>query len=399
MTMLVHGGLRKCSLLPLIAAAAIAVLLSSCGRPPEGSSLGTEIRRGIDPVVAATVNGKPIYVDDVIVQAAYKGRLRPGERLEQSSDAFYQSLQELVEGRLLAMEAEARGLDKDPTIRHRLDSARVTVLYGAMAEHMRDTVVTDDNVNRLYRETVRALGRNTKVRASHILTETRDQAIAAKTRVDRGDPFAVVAREMSVDSQTRLEGGDLGLRVPESYPEALQEAVRATEIGEVVGPIQSSLGWHLIRVESREADKPPSIESVREIYEENVYQAEMAKLVDKLRRGARVELYLDEEGADAPSINGLAPRGGIEPPAAADPAPVQRAPAAPAPTARPAPEPAPQASPEPRPRPRPAERPPEAAAAAPPPIAAAPAMAAPPPEASPAPLPQPEPPVPGERET
>ncbi len=54
---------------------------------------------------AATVNGQTIYVSDVELEARLKGLIRGGEKLEVDSAEFNEILDQLIDIKLLAMEA------------------------------------------------------------------------------------------------------------------------------------------------------------------------------------------------------------------------------------------------------------------------------------------------------
>lgn len=333
---------------------ALGAGLVACDQGSNVSSLSREVRRGQDPVVAATVNGKPIFVDDVTVEAVVRGQVKLGEDIDPTSDEFYQILQDLIETRLLAQEAEARGLDKSPDVKHRLEIARERILANVLNEHLRDTILTDAAVKRFYRENLKLLGRGQLVHARHILLPTKEAAIQAKLRLDRGEPFETVAYEVSIDRTTGGEGGDLGFKVPDNYPEALQDIMKTAPIGQVVGPVQSDIGWHLVRVEERRQQEPPTLESMRSQLEANLWFPEQRRVVERLRSAARVELFVDEQRRP-----GVAARPGMEAPAAdggggdAGAAPAPSAPVDPAPdvsAAEPAPA-TPQTLPLPLPRP------------------------------------------------
>ena len=377
-----------------IAAAAIVGLalgvgLMACDQGGQDvSTLSKEVRRGQDPVVAATVNGKPIFVDDVTVEAVVRGQLKLGEEIDPGGDEFYQILQDLIETRLLAQEAEARGLDKSSDVKHRLEIARERILANVLNEHLRDTILTDAAVKRFYRENLKLLGRGQLVHARHILLASKEAAIAAKLRLDRGEPFETVAYEVSIDRTTGGEGGDLGFKVPDNYPEALQDIMKTAAIGQVVGPVQSDIGWHLVRVEERRQQEPPSLESMRNQLESNLWFPEQRRVVERLRNAARIELFVDDQRRP-----GVAARPGLDAPAeagAGEPAAPAPSPADPGPAAaEPAPA-GPQILPLPLPRPlAPAPAKPPAAQAKPSPLPLKPA-----PDELPAP-----PPKPSERET
>src|SRR5690349_3269409 len=111
---------------------AIGLTLAGCGLGQNNGG-GDRIR---DPVVAATVNGRPIYIEDVRAHAVSRGFLQEGEDLDANSDAFYLALDELIQFRLFSMEAEARGLDRQPDVRRQLENARERVLAASIYEEI-----------------------------------------------------------------------------------------------------------------------------------------------------------------------------------------------------------------------------------------------------------------------
>lgn len=90
-----------------------------------------------------------------------------------------------------------------------------------------------------------------EVCASHILVLTSAQADEVKARLDAGEDFRDLAVEVSLDPGTAERAGSLGCADPAGFPLEFAEATRTAPIGEVVGPVQTDLGSHLILVESR----------------------------------------------------------------------------------------------------------------------------------------------------
>ena len=95
------------------------------------------------------------------------------------------------------------------------------------------------------------------VRASHILLrapeeniETHDQLLALRQRIDDGEAFADIARAFSQDG-TNVDGGDLGWFGPDQMVDEFEDAAFNARIGNVVGPIKTQYGYHLILVTAR----------------------------------------------------------------------------------------------------------------------------------------------------
>jgi len=82
----------------------------------------------------------------------------------------------------------------------------------------------------------------------------RARAETARARVRAGEPFEVVSREMS-DDANHAEGGVMGLRPADRFPDLFVAAVRGLKSGDVAPElVRSDAGFHLLKVvERREA--------------------------------------------------------------------------------------------------------------------------------------------------
>lgn len=84
----------------------------------------------------------------------------------------------------------------------------------------------------------------------HILTDTQDEAQAAKARIEDGEDFAAVAVEVSLDPSS--PGGQLPCPSPAgAYVPEFSTAVATAPLGELTEPVPSEFGWHIIIVDER----------------------------------------------------------------------------------------------------------------------------------------------------
>jgi len=67
--------------------------------------------------------------------------------------------------------------------------------------------------------------------------------------IRRGDDFAETAEQWSMDSSNASDGGDLGWFGKGKMVAAFEEAAFNAEIGEILGPIETKFGVHIIKVE------------------------------------------------------------------------------------------------------------------------------------------------------
>lgn len=289
------------------------------GRTPDREAAGVR-----DPVVAARVNGRPIYIEDVRTYAVQRGFLEEGEDLDANSDAFYFALEELVEVRLFALEAEARGLDRDPDVRRRLEAARERVLANSIYQELQDRAADPGAVERLYRENTSELGQGQEVHLRHIQFDSREAAEAAKRRLDNGEAFERLAFELSTDRDTAADGGDLRFRTVSDLAPVVREATERASVGEIAGPIRIDTTWHLFKIVDRRERGVPSLETLRPQIVQWLLFEETQRLRDRLERDARIERLRESDALPDPGVV-----------SAPDDAERAGAPAAPAPAYRP----------------------------------------------------------------
>ena len=91
-----------------------------------------------------------------------------------------------------------------------------------------------------------------QVWARHILLETEEEANAVYERLQKGEDFAEVAREVSKDTGSGASGGDLGWQPRSFYVTEFGDAAFQQKIGEIGKPVKSDFGYHIIQVIARQ---------------------------------------------------------------------------------------------------------------------------------------------------
>jgi parvulin-like peptidyl-prolyl isomerase len=92
-----------------------------------------------------------------------------------------------------------------------------------------------------------------------IQTETEEEALSAKERIESGEDFAIVAQEVSTDTLTLEDGGAVGLvttgQLSTRYGADLDSYVFAVEVGEL-GLVESDGMFYVIMVMERDENGP-----------------------------------------------------------------------------------------------------------------------------------------------
>jgi hypothetical protein len=101
------------------------------------------------------------------------------------------------------------------------------------------------------------------------------------TRIVEGaEDFETLAREYSQDRLTARQGGDMGFFGRGDMVPQFEDAAYALEPGQVSDPVETSYGWHLIRLEERRAP-------TREQFLQRIQREALVAYIDRLEEQAQ----------------------------------------------------------------------------------------------------------------
>ena len=230
-----------------------------------------------EDAVVATVNGQPVTETDLEIAISDLEQQFAQLPEEQRRAA---ALSAVIEIRLLAAEAESKGLAEGDEFARRMDMLRQRALHSAYIEQEVAALVTDEAVRARYDEEIAKIPASEEVRARHILVETEEEATAIIKQLDEGGDFEAIAKEKSTDGAA-AQGGDLGYF----------GAAFAMEVGaHSAEPVKSQFGFHVIKLEDKRAKQPPAYEQVSDQLRSVLLRDAYMKVVNDLRAAADVEI-------------------------------------------------------------------------------------------------------------
>jgi peptidyl-prolyl cis-trans isomerase C len=289
------------------------IALAACGR----SGVDTHPPEPGDTAVA-TLNDQTIWASDVKREAVAQGLIGEGEPLDTSSELFHQVLDEVVDQKLLAVEAGKRGVQSDPLARRRLAAARERILGDMLVERVVEKAVNDNAIRGLYDEQLKLSKQSQEYHARQIIAATQGDADTIRKLLGTGASFEALAMKLSTDAATRFNGGDLGYLTPDVMPEAYSTALKNAKTGDIIGPFHADSGFVILKVEDVRLEKPISLEEARPQIVRFLTYDEVKDLLGKLRVQTPVKILIGpaQGGQGAPREPASAP------PAAATTAPV-----------------------------------------------------------------------------
>ncbi len=129
--------------------------------------------------------------------------------------------------------------------------------------------------------------------AKHILVATEDEANGIIELLANGADFGELAEGRSLDTGSGGLGGALGTGPVTQYVEEFANAVATAPIGEVVGPVETQFGFHVIVVESREVQ---TFEDVRGTLRDELAGQELEPLYEAATTSAFIDLMVVVNG-------------------------------------------------------------------------------------------------------
>lgn len=285
---------------------ALAVLLvaalAACG----------EVTGTGDPSVAATVNDAEVPIAEVEDQfESVQEQPQLAQQLEQDPEGKFrkqvqaQILSQLIVGEVLEQWADELGVtatdEEVEAERAKLveqlggqeafdaqveqsglspealtEEIRKIVLQGELsAEVAGDAEVTDEDIAAFYQENAAARF-GAKARARHILVKSEADAKRILNEIRNGGDFAKIAEAESTDKGSGANGGDLGEFPQGQMVPAFDQAVFGAEAGDLVGPVKTDFGYHIIEV--LEKTEARELEEVSEEIRAELEQGQQAEV-------------------------------------------------------------------------------------------------------------------------
>lgn len=235
-----------------------------------------------------------------ITQADYERELKSlpefAQQLFEGAEGKERFLDELIKKELLYQEALKKGLDKDEEFKQKIEEFKKITLIGYLLEKEVEekAELTDQEVEDYYEQHKEDFANITQMRASHILVKTEAEAQAVLERIKKGESFAKVAREKSIDPGSARNGGDLGYFSSGQMVPEFEAAAARMKTGEISPPVKTKFGYHIIQVTDKKIGKTIEFEKVKTLIYQRLSADKQKDIFDsyiaKLRNSYKVDV-------------------------------------------------------------------------------------------------------------
>jgi parvulin-like peptidyl-prolyl isomerase len=255
---------------------AMVIALAGCGKRED---------------VVATVGGEKITMAEF--KDALMQKFRSEENIRRKGlDERQKVVREIAINDAKYQEGLARKIDQRPDVKQEIESlAKRKALDYLYQEKVVNAVLSDAKIREFYDKS------GEEIRARHILLKTTPVDTSAtdtlkvkaridsiKKAIDKGLDFKAAAKMFSEDATSAADSGNLDWFGWGRMVDEFQQAAWNANTGEMVGPVRTQFGYHLIRVEERRkvANRKP-YEEQKEQIKNQLREAEGQKMNDTAR--------------------------------------------------------------------------------------------------------------------
>jgi peptidyl-prolyl cis-trans isomerase C len=218
--------------------------------------------------------------------------------VHQNKDLRAKFLDNIVKKRLLVKAAKAKGIKEDQEMRRKIAQFKdELILDQYLKEELKNTKVTDKEVQEYYQNHKEEFKTEKQVRARHILLKEEAHAQKILKELQKGGDFPQLAKKYSVDKATAEKGGELGFFTQKDMVKPFADAAFSLKPGQLSPVVKTPFGYHIIQVEEVKPAEQKSFNEVKAEIKSQLLQEKQQeafnRLIAQIEKKWKVETYPD----------------------------------------------------------------------------------------------------------
>ena len=146
---------------------------------------------------------------------------------------------------------------------------------------MKSVTVSEEEIKAYYEQNKQQFVKGPSVRAKHILMEVEEKCKEVLEMIRSGaKTFEDAAKEHST-CPSSAKGGDLGEFTRGQMVKEFENAAFDAEIGDIVGPVKTQFGYHLIKVEAKNDAQETPLENVKDNIQTQLLRQKQTEAYEK----------------------------------------------------------------------------------------------------------------------
>lgn len=236
-----------------------------------------------DNKVLATVAGKEITEADLNREM----QTMDEDKKQYMDNPFYREecLNLLIDMYVFEKYGEEIRADKEEEFKRVFENTRRDMLAKfVVSKKLKEIAVSEHEVKEYYQNHLSEFEIKASVTARHILVDTEEECRSILAKIEGGEMTFIEAAKAYSVCPTGEGGGDLGEFGYGEMEEDFEEAAFAAEVGKIEGPVKTSFGYHLIKVDKKVEESRDSFEDVEGVIKKNLLLKKQNEWYIKTRR-------------------------------------------------------------------------------------------------------------------
>ena len=166
-------------------------------------------------------------------------------------------------------------------------------LQAFIENHLKTNPITAEQLREEYNKQKQYLGNGgdlaTQYKLSQIVLKSESESIAVINRLQNGEPFGTVAKQVSLDATSNAQGGAVGWVSPAQLAQPISNVVaNLPKGGFSKSPIKVSDVWVIVKVDDTRSSKIPSFEASQNQLKQAIVQQYLTETLKRLRESAKI---------------------------------------------------------------------------------------------------------------
>jgi peptidyl-prolyl cis-trans isomerase C len=235
----------------------------------------------------ATVNGKVITDEDLQSLVANLPEVQKSNLLKDSATRK-QLVDSLIDQELMYQDAMAKKVESSKEYVAALAAFKKQALVNILVQKQLAPKITNEAVKSFYAKNKIKYATD-QVHAQHILLGTEKEAQDVLAEAKKGADFQKLAESKSKDPSAKNNRGDLGYFGRDNFDPAFVEASFTSKVGDIVGPVKSAFGYHVIKIVDRKVGKNPEFAEVENKVRADLQRETLQGYVSALKLKAKIK--------------------------------------------------------------------------------------------------------------
>ncbi len=248
--------------------------------------------------VVATYKGGEVKESQIMQQFQPSLDKQPSAKGKKFSDLNANIQEMLVRGyidtKLLEQEAKNSNIESSKEFQTKLNIAKNQMVQQELMERYVKSHVDEKMINAEYDKLVASLKGKEEVKVSHILLATEKEAVNIKNRLNKGEKFAKLAKDLSKDEGSKENGGEIGYITSGQLVPEFENKALSMKVNEISSPVKTQFGWHIITVLDKRPAQIPSKEEATVNITNKLSRDAILKYVADLESKADIKIMLPQ---------------------------------------------------------------------------------------------------------